>query len=305
VKRSSLLLSVVVALLAGATLAPRAVGVLPRITSGTSVGEGVPLKAYATLAPQVHLFVDVVTARLAVVADTKWVDPARLRATTDFKPYRLVHPPLRTWLRAGRFQQVTWTWTLRCITTECVPRRPSEQFHVFRFQTIHVEYIAPNGKPAYGIDATWPRVEVVSQVSPGVVSFLKLTKRLAWQFRLAPVATPTYRISPTLLFWSALGAGIALLAAATILTWRWYRSMRPRLVYGGPASAAASQLEATRRWSGRRSSVSPGSSTSKRRRKSTTCHARPASSHGRRIRLKTTRSRRSPSGHAERAASRT
>jgi hypothetical protein len=243
VKRSSLLLSVVVALLAGATLAPRAVGVLPRITSGTSVGEGVPLKAYATLAPQVHLFGDVVTARLAVVADTKWVDPARLRATTDFKPYRLVHPPLRTWLRAGRFQQVTWTWTLRCITTECVPRRPSEQFHVFRFQTIHVEYIAPNGKPAYGIDATWPRVEVVSQVSPGVVSFLKLTKRLAWQFRLAPVATPTYRISPTLLFWSALGAGIALLAAATILTWRWYRSMRPRLVYGGPASAAASQLE--------------------------------------------------------------
>jgi hypothetical protein len=243
VKRAVLVVAAVLAaLLASASHAPRAVAELPRIDSGTSVGDGVPLKAYATVSPQVHLFGDVVTARLAVVADTKWVDPARLRAKTDFTPYRPVHEPLRTSVNSGRFQQVTWTWTLRCITTQCVPRKPSEQFHVFRFQTIHIEYVGQGGKPSYGIDAIWPRVEVVSQVSPNVVSFLKMTKRLAWQYRLAPVAAPTYRVSPTLLFWSALGAAIALLLASAAFTWRWYRLVRPRPVYG-PAGASGTQLE--------------------------------------------------------------
>ena len=68
-------------------VASSAAAALPVERSGSVVGEGLPLKAYATLTPQVHLFGDVVTARLAVVADTKWVDPARLRVTTSFKPY--------------------------------------------------------------------------------------------------------------------------------------------------------------------------------------------------------------------------
>ena len=34
-----------------------------------------------------HLFGDTVTAKIAIVADTKWVDPARLRVTTNFAPY--------------------------------------------------------------------------------------------------------------------------------------------------------------------------------------------------------------------------
>jgi hypothetical protein len=231
------------ALLAATAIFPAsALAELPHITSGTSVGEGVPFKAYTTLSPQVHLFGDVVTARLAVVADTKWIDPARLRATTDFTPYRVVHQPLRTTMHAGRFQQVTWTWTLRCITTACVPRAPNEQIHVFRFQAIHIAYVPAAGKPAYGIDATWPRLEVVSQVTPSVASFLAKTNRLNWRFRLAPLAAPTFRMSPSLLFWVALGATVALLLAAATLGWRWYRLMRPR-TQTGPGEAAGTALE--------------------------------------------------------------
>ena len=242
-KRALLIALAAVALLAAATIPHRAAAALPNYPSGTSVGEGRPLKAYATLTPQVHLFGDVVTARLAVVADTKWIDPERLRVTTGFEPYRAVRTPQRTSYSIGRFEQVTWTWTLRCITTKCVPRvPPSERFHVFRFQTIHIQYVDARGKTAYGIDATWPRVEVQSQVSPGVTAFLQRTNHLNWRFHITPVAAPTYRVSPTVLFWVAFGAGIAMLLAAAAFGWRWYRLIRPRKLYG-PADATGSTLE--------------------------------------------------------------
>jgi hypothetical protein len=243
VRRVLLLALAGAAVLAAATLPHRAVAALPDYPSGTSVGEGKPLKAYATLTPQVHLFGDIVTARLAVVADTKWVDPERLRVSTGFEPYKVVRTPRRTSYSAGRFEQVTWTWTLRCITTKCVPRLPpSERFHVFRFQTVHIEYVKANGKPAYGIDATWPRVEVLSQVSPGVATFLQRTNHLNWRFHITPVAAPTYRVSPTVLFWLALGAGVAMLLVAVAFEWRWFRSLRPRKVYG-PGEATGTTLE--------------------------------------------------------------
>jgi hypothetical protein len=215
--------------LLGAALYPHhADATLPFYPSGTTVGEGVPLKAYATIAPQVHRFGDTITARLAVVADTKWVDPARLRVTTDFKPYRLVHGSTRTTMHIGRFQQLTYTWTLRCITSSCVPRvPPSDRFHIFRFQLIHIDYLTKAGTRAYGIDATWPKVEVVSQISPGVATYLLRTNHLNWRFHIAPVAAPTYRVSPSLLFWLAFGAGLAMLLGAAAFLGRWYLQVRP------------------------------------------------------------------------------
>jgi hypothetical protein len=243
VKRALLVALAGAALLAAATLPHRAAAALPDYPSGTSVGEGRPLKAYATITPQVHLFGDIVTARLAVVADTKWVDPERLRVSTGFEPYKAVRAPQRTSNSVGRFEQVTWTWTLRCITTKCVPRvPPSERFHVFRFQTIHIRYVNANGKAAYGIDATWPKVEVLSQVSPGVATFLQRTNHLNWRFHITPVAAPTYRVSPTVLSWLALGAGLAMLLVASAFGLRWYRLMRPLKAYG-PGEATGSTLE--------------------------------------------------------------
>jgi hypothetical protein len=230
--------------LAGAALYPRAASSsLPSVPSGSALGEGVPLKAYATIAPQVHLFGNEITARLAVVADTKWVDPGRLRVSTDFKPYTLVRRSTKIEIRVGRFQQLTWTWTLRCITSACVPRAPpSEQFHVFRFQLIHIDYLAPTGKRIYGIDATWPKVEVVSQVTPGVAAFLQKTSHLNWRFHIAPVAAPTYRVSPSLLFWVAFSAGIAMMLVASTFAWRWYRLVRPYRV-SAPGGASGTPLE--------------------------------------------------------------
>jgi hypothetical protein len=202
---------------------------LPFHPSGSVVGEGMPLKAYANISPAVHLFGDTIHARLAVVSDTRWVDATRLRVSAGFAPYTTVASPSVLRLRVGRFEQTTWTWTLRCLKEKCVPVfPPSEKFHVFRFPSAHIAYLKPNGKVDFDIDAVWPRVEVLSQVSPGVVTGLALKKKYDWQFSLSPVAAPTFRIRPTLLFWLAIGAaGVALLGALFALG-RWYLAIRPR-----------------------------------------------------------------------------
>jgi hypothetical protein len=221
--RRVLILAAIVALAAAAPAAAR----LPFFKAGSSVGEGVPLKAYATITPTVHLFGDQLTARIAVVADTKWIDPQRLRVTATFTPYESTKARILR-VQTGRFAQVTWTWTLRCITAPCVPRLPpSDKFHIFRFPPARVEYITLERKPAYGINASWPPVEVLSQVSPGVAAFLRKTNRLNWRLGMTPVASPTYRVSPSLVFWLALAVAGAFGLAALWLAYRWYLVVRP------------------------------------------------------------------------------
>ena len=49
---------------AGLVLAAPAAGALPVFKQGSSLGEGIPLKAYATITPTVHLFGDELTAKI-------------------------------------------------------------------------------------------------------------------------------------------------------------------------------------------------------------------------------------------------
>jgi hypothetical protein len=215
---------------------------MPFHSSGSVVGEGQPLKAYASIAPTVHLFGDTLSARLAVVADTRWVDPKLLRVRAGFAPYTVESGPTVLRLHVGRFEQLTWTWKLRCLTATCVPVfPPSETLHVFHFPSAHVVYMRPNGKREFRIGAAWPAIEVLSQVSPGVETALLNARKYDWQYRLAPVAAPTFRMSPSLLFWLALGlAGLAALGALVAAA-RWYRVLRPRVA--GPAELEGSTLD--------------------------------------------------------------
>jgi hypothetical protein len=229
------LIAAAVALVVAAPAAAR----LPVFENGSSVGEGLPFKAYATISPTVHLFGDSITAKIAVVADTNLVDPTRLQVSTNFAPYVQTKAPTILRLRIGRFAQVTWTWTLDCLTSRCVPRLPpSDKFHVFRFHPAQITYLRLNRKPAYAIRASFPPVEVLSQVSPGVAAFLQKTSRLNWRLGMTPVAAPTYRLAPSLLLWLAIGAAGVFGLAALALAWRWYLVVRPRRVVAPPSDPA-------------------------------------------------------------------
>lgn len=234
--RRALVGAAVAALLAAAPAA----ALLPPVPSGSAIGNDLPLKAYASLTPPVHLFGDAVTARVAVVADTKWVDPARLRVTASFKPYEPTRVPTELRTGSGRFLQITWTWKLRCLTAKCVPTEPpSDKYHVFHFPPAHIDYLAADGKPSYGIVARFAPIEALSQVSPGVASYLARHKALNWQFNLAPVAAPSYRVSPTLLFWLALGLAAVFGAVGMLVAGRW------ALAFRHPKAAAATGPAAT------------------------------------------------------------
>ncbi|MGH2971452.1 MAG: hypothetical protein ACRDNM_10725 [Gaiellaceae bacterium] len=210
---------------------------MPFHASGSVIGEGTPLKAYASIVPTVHLFGDTLQAKLAVVADTRWVDPTRLRVRAAFAPYTTTGAPTLLRLHVGRFEQLTWTWNLRCLTARCVPVfPPSETLHVFRFPSAHIDYLKANGKRDFGINATWPAVEVLSQVSPGVESALLNSRKYDWQYSLTPVIAPTFRVSPLLLFWLAIGIAGAASLGALFTGARWYRVLRPRV-----ATAAAGE----------------------------------------------------------------
>jgi hypothetical protein len=203
-------------------------GGLPFEKTGSSVGEGQPFKAYASMSPTVHLFGDLLTAKLAVVADTKWVDPLRLRIATKFGPYAPVHAPQVLRLKYGRFEQITYTWKLRCLDSPCVPETPNTKFHVFHFHPARVSYVKADGTRAFGISAYWPPVEVISQISPGVERFLLQTKHINWRTSLSPIAKPTYNLSPMLAFWIAIALAVLAAGGAVLLGGRWYLAIRPQ-----------------------------------------------------------------------------
>jgi hypothetical protein len=232
-----------VAAVALAAAAPAAAS-LPLIPSGSSVGDGVPFKAYASLTPPVHLFGDPVTATIAVVADTKWVDPRRLRVTASFRPYQPIEAPTVLRLQTGRFEQITWTWTLRCLSAPCVPRfPPSDNAHVFHFPLAHVNYVALDGKTSYGLTTRWPPVEAISQIGPAALATIGRRLGLPWRANFTPLAAPTYRIRPGLLYWLSLSLAAVLGCAALLLARRWGLMMRPRRASGPTLSASATPLE--------------------------------------------------------------
>jgi len=196
---------------------------------GSVIGGRTPLRAYADIQPSVHLFGDTINARIAVVADTRFVDPSRLRVNTAFAPYTAVTPPQVHSVRAGRFEQLTWTWTLHCLNAKCVPvKPPSEKFHVFQFPQALVLYMRPNGTVDFQRTVAWPSVEVLSHLGPVIVSDLLRQQKYDWQYTVAPLPAPTFRIRPGLLFWLAMAAALAVFIAALALASRWYLAFSPR-----------------------------------------------------------------------------
>ncbi|HEX4324527.1 MAG TPA: hypothetical protein VHZ77_07830 [Gaiellaceae bacterium] len=218
------LLAVVLATLA---VAAPANATVPPVHGGSILGRNLPLKVFASISPPVHLFGDPITVRIAVVADRKWVAPANLRVVAHFAPYRPVAPPTEDRSSNGRLLQMSWTWTLRCLTVECIPQMPSSAFsHVFFFHPAHIEYLSPTGAVRYSLNARFQRVEVLSQLSPNEIHAIG-AHTLIWQDQITPLPTAQYRVSPNLVFWLALALAVVLGAAGLAVAARWALQFRP------------------------------------------------------------------------------
>ena len=230
----------VLAALAAAAPATAGIGV-PKVHGGSVLGRDLPLKVYASLTPGVHLFGDPITAQVAVVADRKWVAPANVHVSVHFRPYKSVGPPTVVRSSNGRLLQLTWTWKLRCLTVQCLPvTRTSDLARVFRFSPAHVEYRSPTGQVRYAINARFPRVAALSELSPAEVAAIS-DHTLIWGSQLTPLPAPHYRVSPSLLFWLSLAVAAMLGATGLALASRWALQFRP--ARAEQAALRASSLE--------------------------------------------------------------
>ena len=205
------------------------------------LGRNLPLKVFASISPGVHLFGDPITARVAVVADRRWVAPANVRVIVHFHPYQPAGPPTVTRTSNGRFLQLSWTWKLRCLTAECLPKtNTSDLSHVFGFSPAHVEYVSPAGQVRYALDARFPHIAVLSELSPAEIAALG-NRELRWYDQLTPVTKPHYGASPSLLFWLALALAAVLGATGLAVAGRWAWQFRP--ARAAQASLRGSSLE--------------------------------------------------------------
>lgn len=229
------------ALVASLTLTASAGADIPHVHGGSVLGKDLPLKVYASISPAVHTFGSPLTARVAVLADSKWVAPANLRTVVHFAPYEPAGPPTVARTSNGRLLQMTWTWKLRCLTVECLPvMKKSDLAHIFQFSPAHVEYLSPEGQVRYAIDARFQRIAVLSELSPSEIALLE-AHSLAWYDRLAPLPAAQYRVSPDLAFWLAVAMAAVLGAAGVFIASRWALQFRP--ARAARASADASSLE--------------------------------------------------------------
>lgn len=233
-----------VAMLAGLAVASPAsarIPVIPPVHGGSVLGRQQPLKVYASVTPPVQRFGDPVTAQVAVVADRKWVAPANVRVTAHFAPYQAAGPPTVVRAYNGRLLQMTWTWKLRCLTVQCLPEtKASDIAHIFHFARARVAYVSPAGAVRYSLQAAFQPIVVYSQLSPAVVRGLK-GHQVDWQAPLTPLASPSYRFPPDLVFWLAVALAVVLGTTGLALATRWALQFRPQ---AAPRSTAgASSLE--------------------------------------------------------------
>jgi hypothetical protein len=233
-----------VAVLAGLSVASPANArrpVIPLVHGGSVLGQRLPLKVYASVTPPVQRFGDPVTAQVAVVADRKWVAPANVRVAVHFAPYQSAGGPTVVRAYNGRLLQITWTWTLRCLTAKCVPEaKTSDISHIFHFARARVEYVSPAGAVRYSLHAAFQPIIVYSELSPAVVTALK-GHQIDWQAPLTPVAAPRYRFPPALAFWLAVSLAVVLGTAGLALAAHWALQFRPKAA--ARSTIAASSLE--------------------------------------------------------------
>ncbi len=205
----------------------------PPYVKHTVVGGHFPVRVGASMTPTVAFFGDAVTATVTVLADRKWVNPARLRPVVNFVLYKPVAPPTRLERDTGRLIDIQWTWKLRCLSAKCVPiTPPSDLAHIFHFPKAQIDYLDSGGKVSWIALGQFPAIQTMSNISPGIVSWLNVNKTVKWQYQLTPAAV-SYRISPAVVFWIAILLSAICVAVAIAIATRWILRQR------SPAPVAA------------------------------------------------------------------
>ena len=174
-----------------------------------------PVRATAVLVPAAALFGDTVTARVRLVTDTSFVQPASLRIRGSFGPYREVSRPVVERRRVGSTEEVLWTTTLRCLGNPCVPKKEGKRV---TFTPARVSYSIGQGSDASrSLSVAWPSLLVYSRVDQVEVAALDPRGEPPWKGDYRSLPAVSYRTAPGLVAAGLYGVGGLLLAGAAAL----------------------------------------------------------------------------------------
>jgi hypothetical protein len=193
-----------------------------------------------SLMPTTHLFADPVVARLEIVVDRDQLDPARVTPSVGFDPYEVVGTVATTRRDLGRYTRLRYEYTLRCLTTACIPARLESllgeqepgrgERTTIRLAPATVRYEDPSGEfPEVLRTVSWPPVTSVSRLN-------EAQSDAVFPFRVTPEALPavSYRAEPIAFAIALLLAALVLLVLPARLGLRWWRRRRAPAADGDP-----------------------------------------------------------------------
>jgi hypothetical protein len=183
-----------------------------------------PIGARGFLTPRIVLFGDLVRARVDVILDRTRVDPDSVRVATAFAPWEIVGDPERIRRDSGSTTHLRTTYTLRCLTSPCVP---SGQSAPLQFSQARVSYAAPAGgqAPRASFPVDWPLLVVYSRfATANFDAGSQVGPSTPWRADVVTMPAVSYLVPPWLALWGAVVVGgLFVLGGAWLVYRAWPR----------------------------------------------------------------------------------
>lgn len=182
------------------------------------------LQARALLSPARASFGDTLTAKVDVTLDRARVDPASVRITTDFTPWRPVGRPSELRRDGKTTTHLRTTFVLRCLASVCLP--PPLGLSL-RFPPAAITFERLGAKPGEVVRkrlAHWPLLVVQTRLDTGARVIPRPGGRRSafefpWRADLVSMPEVTYRVSSGSAQIPLLAAGGILALAGVALAW--------------------------------------------------------------------------------------
>ncbi|HEU5489567.1 MAG TPA: hypothetical protein VFU84_02145, partial [Gaiellaceae bacterium] len=174
---------------------------------GSGLSEG-GIAASGSLEPRNILFGDSIRAHVDVLLDRRKVDPTSVRVSTQFIPWEIVGPQVRTRSDSGSNTHLRTTFTLRCTSSPCLPNNNAS---ALEFSPARLSYARPEGAPGerQSLTIDFPLLLVSSRFAAANAEGPDASSSL-WRADLASFPSASYRISPTLLISILIGGAVLL-----------------------------------------------------------------------------------------------
>jgi hypothetical protein len=184
-------------------------------------GGGIPatgIEARGSLEPRIILFGDTIKAHVDVLLDRRKVDPGSVRVSTEFLPWEIVGPQVRSRSDSGRSTYLRTSFTLRCTSSPCLPANTSS---ALEFTPARLSFSTPRAAPGdrRSIAVDWPILIVYSRFAAANAEGSTNSSAGLWRADLESFSNATYGVAPRVLLPILLTLVVLLAAAGAALAY--------------------------------------------------------------------------------------